>query len=116
MISKNILSILLGVVLAVFDLLNMGAIKNVSMGVYPKFAMYVVTALYMIQPWIFLKGLSFTSMTVLNLSWDLMSDILVTLSGLIYFRESLTEFKLIGVLLAILAITMFAIDGASDTS
>jgi multidrug transporter EmrE-like cation transporter len=92
----------------------MGTIKNVSMGIYPRFAMWIVTVLYMIQPWIFLKGLNFTSMTVLNLSWDLLSDILVTVSGLLYFRESLTEYKLIGVLFALLAITLFALDGASD--
>ncbi len=113
-ISKNLISILFGLGLASFDLFNMAAIKNVSTGMYPKFVMWIVTGLYMLQPWIFLKGLSFTSMTVLNLSWDLLSDILVTLSGLLYFRESLSEYKFIGVLLALLAITMFTLDGAYE--
>jgi hypothetical protein len=116
MLSKNLLSIGLGLLLAIFDLFNMAAIKNVFLGVYPKFAMWIITGLYMVQPWIFLKGLNFTSMTVLNLSWDLLSDILVTLSGLFYFRESLTEYKFIGVLFALLAITLFALDGVSDAA
>ena len=114
MLSKNVLSILVGLLLATCDLFNLGAIKNVSTGVYPRIVMWVVTGMYALQPWIFLKGLNFTSMSVLNLSWDLISDILVTLSGLLYFRESLSEYKFIGVLFSLLAITMFAIDGASD--
>jgi hypothetical protein len=113
-LSKNVISILFGLLLAFFDMFNMGAIKNVSAGVYPKLVMWIVTGLYMLQPWLFLKGLNFTSMTVLNLSWDLLSDILVTLSGLLYFRESLTEYKLIGVLFALMAITLFALDGGSS--
>ncbi len=114
MLSKNTISILIGLLLATCDLFNLGAIKNVSTGLYPKIVMWVVTGLYALQPWIFLKGLNFTSMTVLNLSWDLLSDILVTLSGLFYFRESLTEYKFLGVLSSMLAITLFAMDGASD--
>ncbi len=116
MISKNVVSILFGLGLAIFDLFNMATIKKVQMGVFPKLAMWTVTGLYMIQPWIFLKGLSFTSMTVLNLSWDLLSDILVTLSGLLYFRESLTQYKFLGVMLALVAITLFALDGATDAA
>jgi len=114
MLSKNVLSILVGLALATFDLFNLGAIKNVSTGAYPRIIMWVVTGLYAMQPWIFLKGLNFTSMTVLNLSWDLLSDILVTLSGVLYFRESLTEYKFIGVLFSLLAITVFAMEGASE--
>jgi hypothetical protein len=113
-ISKNALSILFGLGLASFDLFNMAAIKNVSTGVYPQFVMWIVTGLYMLQPWIFLKGLSFTSMTVLNLSWDLLSSTFVTISGLVYFRESLTQYKFIGVLLAVLAVTMFTLDGMTE--
>ena len=114
MISRNIMSILIGLLLAVFDLFNMAMMKNISLNRSPKMLMGLVTALYAVQPWIFIKGLNFTSMTVLNLSWDLLSDILVTLSGLLYFRESLTEYKIVGVLFALVALTLFAVDGSTD--
>jgi len=114
MISRNIMSILIGLLLAVFDLFNMAMMKNISLNRSPTMLMGLVTALYAVQPWIFIKGLNFTSMTVLNLSWDLLSDILVTLSGLLYFRESLTEYKIVGVLFALVALTLFAVDGSTD--
>lgn len=114
MISRNIMSILIGLLLAVFDLFNMSMMKNIALKRSSTIFMGIVTALYAVQPWIFLHGLDFASMTVLNLSWDLMSDILVTLSGLIYFRESLTEYKMVGVLFALVAITLFAFDGKTD--
>lgn len=116
MISKNIMSILLALLLATFDLFNMSMMKNITIGQSPKIFMWFVTLLYAVQPWIFFNGLAFTSMTVLNLSWDLISDILVTLSGVLYFRESLTEYKLVGVLFALVAITLFAFDGSSEVS
>lgn len=112
--NKNLTSIAIGLVLAVFDLLNMGAIKNVSRGAFKPAVMWIVTILYAAQPWIFLKGLNYTSMAVLNLSWDLISDILVTLSGLFYFRESLTNYKMLGVLFAVVSIILFTVDGAMD--
>ncbi len=110
------MSILIGLLLATFDLFNMGMMKNIVIGQSPKMFMWLITLLYAVQPWIFFNGLTFTSMTVLNLSWDLLSDILVTLSGVLYFRESLTEYKLVGVLFALVAITLFAFDGSSDVS
>ena len=114
--NKNLTSIALALILAVFDLVNMGTIKNVSLGMFKPGFMWLVTALYALQPWIFLNGLNYTSMTVLNLSWDLFSDILVTFSGLFYFRETLTQYKLFGVLFAILSIILFAVDGTGDIS
>jgi EamA domain-containing membrane protein RarD len=115
MISRNITSILIGLLLAIFDMFNMSAMKSITINRAPRMLMLLVTALYAVQPWIFIKGLNFTSMTVLNLSWDLLSDILVTLSGLLYFRESLTEYKLLGVLFALVAIILFAVDGSADS-
>jgi EamA domain-containing membrane protein RarD len=63
-----------------------------------------------IQPWIFLKGLNSSSMTILNLTWDLVSDILVTLMGILYFREEISGLKMIGVLFAFVSVSLFALD------
>lgn len=50
-------------------------------------------------------------MTFSNLGWDLMSDILVTLVGIFYFKEKITGLKGIALLLALIAIILFGIDG-----
>jgi multidrug transporter EmrE-like cation transporter len=72
--------------------------------------MIVPTIVYAIQPWIFLSSLKFETMTVMNLTWDLMSDILVTAVGLFYFKEKLGPVKTLGVCTALLSIALLAYD------
>ena len=112
--SQNTIGIAIGGILAVFDLFNLSVLKHISLGSYKKAFIWPVVFMYALQPWIFIKGLNYTSMTVLNLSWDLISDILVTLCGIFYFRESLTNYKLFGVFFAVISIILFGIDGASS--
>jgi hypothetical protein len=116
MINGNMTSMLFALLLATFDLFNMGTLKNIHLQKFNSLYIWPVTFLYALQPWIFLKGLNFTSMTVLNLSWDLLSDIIVTLSGVLYFKESLSNYKFFGVVFAVIAIILFALDGAVDIS
>ncbi len=49
-------------------------------------------------------------MTALNLMWDVMSDILVTASGLFYFKEKLSYKKYIGLSFAFVAIFLLSGD------
>jgi len=42
----------------------------------------------------------------MNLLWDVMSDVLVTSIGLFYFKEKLTKFKKMGVVLSIISIVL----------
>ena len=72
--------------------------------------MIVPTIVYAIQPWIFLSSLKFETMTVMNLTWDLMSDILVTAVGLYYFGEKLGPVKSLGIVTAIISIALLAYD------
>jgi multidrug transporter EmrE-like cation transporter len=105
------LALIVGSILALTDASMMSIMKNISMGILPYSYLTIVCIVYSLQPLLFMFGLNNTSMTVLNLSWDLMSDILVTMVGLFYFREHLSNKKAIGVLFAVLAIVLFSIDG-----
>jgi len=99
-----------GIVMATIDVFMLSAIKII--GTKAKFLkwMIVPTIVYAIQPWIFLTSLKFETMTVMNLTWDLMSDILVTAVGLYYFGEKLGPVKTLGVCTAILSIGLLAYD------
>lgn len=110
-LSGGLIGMGIALVLALMDFINMAILKKVSLGVLkgPLWIMAVCAA-YIVQPLIFLKGLSFTGVTYLNLGWDLMSDILVTALGVLYFRESITGLKGIAVLLAGVSVTLFALD------
>ena len=111
MITRSILALIIGSILAVSDASMMSIMKGISQGTIPYTYMIIVAIVYLIQPFLFMFGLNHTTMTIMNLSWDLMSDIIVTLVGLLYFRESLSHKKSMGVLFALLAIVLFSIDG-----
>ena len=55
-------------------------------------------------------------MTVLNVLWDVISDITVTLIGVLYFGESLNTMQCIGLALSLTGITLMgAHSDMSDT-
>lgn len=106
--------LLIGILLAMSDVVNMSLMKFINLGKVGVLWMIVPTILYMLQPWVFYLGLGSTSMTVLNLSWDLFSDVLVTIVGLLFFRESVSPTKKYGVGFALLALCLFALDGINS--
>jgi drug/metabolite transporter (DMT)-like permease len=87
------------IILSTLRAYSLGLIKWI--GVIP-LAMF----LYSFQPLIFYKALSHNSLTVMNLLWDVMSDISVTIIGLFYFKEKLTRFKRLGVFLSVISIIL----------
>lgn len=70
--------------------------------------MIIPTIVYAIQPWIFSYSLNFTNLTVMNLIWDIMSDVIVTMIGLFVLKESLNVHQAMGVIFSFLAIIAFS--------
>ena len=99
-----------GTVMASIDVVMLGIIKSVSLNQSKLLRwMIVPTIAYAVQPWIFLESLKFESLIVMNLMWDLISDILVTLVGFFYFKERLGPYKTFGVVLSIFSIALMSI-------
>ena len=71
--------------------------------------MILPTILYAIQPWILLSTLRFESLIVMNLMWDLISDILVTATGFFYFKEKIGPYKTLGVILSFVSIVLMSL-------
>ena len=111
MVSLNWVPIAYGAVMAGIDVFMLSIIKGVSKDV-PRFIKWMVlpTIIYALQPWIFLSSLRFESLIVMNLMWDLMSDILVTATGLLYFKEKLGPYKTLGVILSFASIVLMAME------
>lgn len=110
-LSGGFIGMGIALLLAIMDLVNMTIMKKFSIGALRSPIWIVgVMAAYVLQPLIFIKGLSFTGVTYLNLGWDLLSDILVTALGVLYFRETISGMKGIAVLLAAVSVTLFALD------
>jgi multidrug transporter EmrE-like cation transporter len=91
--------------MATFDVIMMSIIKSYNIGYLRGIKwMIIPTISYAIQPWIFLNSLNYQSMIVMNLLWDVISDVLVTANGYFIFGEVLTRTQWIGVGLSIVSI------------
>jgi multidrug transporter EmrE-like cation transporter len=112
-LSEDHKALLYGTAMATIDVVQLGIIKALHSGMLTNFAwMALPTFVYALQPWLFYAGLSHTSMTVLNLLWDVLSDIMVTAMGLFYFKEKLSFKKHLGVMFAMMAVFLL---GSSDS-
>jgi multidrug transporter EmrE-like cation transporter len=101
--------------MAGIDASMLGLIKGISQdGVRMVSFMIVPTIVYAIQPWIFLSALKTETMTVMNLYWDLSSDVLVSLLGILYFKEKLGLVRSIGLALGVLSLSMLSYKGDDD--
>lgn len=104
--------ILFGVLMSLLDISMMSIAKLSKQGVIAyRPALTGATLLYSLEPYIFFKALNHESMTAMNLIWDLTSDIMVTLFGVFYFKESIKGLRWLAVLFALFSLALFAYTG-----
>ncbi len=97
--------------MAFIDTVVLSGLKKYSTGDYHYgIAVPLGMLIYSLQPLIFLQSLQFESMTVMNMLWDVMSDIYVTLIGIFYFREKISHIKMIGLSFAFIAVFLLSFD------
>lgn len=97
--------------MAVIDTVSLSSLKQLSTG-DARFGLAVPISMlvYSLQPLIFFHALRFESMTVMNVLWDVTSDVYVMAIGLFYFKERLSATKLLALALAFVAIVLFSFD------
>jgi len=105
----DMLPIVFGTVMALIDISMMGTLKLVDQG---KLAygvgLPVATLLYAFEPYVFLKAMTHSNMVTTNLIWNLASNILVTLTGVFFFRESIKGLKWLAIALSLFSLAIFA--------
>ena len=104
MAGFNLQPIVYGTYMATVDVFMMGILKAIHLGWLNKVFIFLPTLLYSMQPWVFLASLKFESLTVMNLMWDVMSDLLVTFMGIFFFQEKLKSSQMIGIGFAFAAV------------
>ena len=97
-----------GTYMATVDVFMLSILKAINLGWISSSLIFLPTLIYAMQPWIFLKSLEFESMTVMNLLWDVISDVLVTGTGLYFFKEKLSRTKMLGVGLSLISIMLMS--------
>jgi multidrug transporter EmrE-like cation transporter len=99
----NVRTLLFGILFGMIDVFSLTTVKKVFLGWNPIY-MILPVILYGLTPFVFLKGLAGESLTILNLVWDLTSDLIVTLIGLFVFREYVSPVKMLGVALSFVSL------------
>jgi multidrug transporter EmrE-like cation transporter len=103
------LPIVFGVVMAAIDVVMMFTAKFVSLGsVSYGVGLVIATLVYSVQPYLFIKAMTFENMTVTNLIWNLTSDIMVTFSGVMVFKESIKGLRWVAIGMSMIALFLFA--------
>jgi len=101
----NFYSLGFGTLLAGIDVIMMYIIKQYSKGVFSSpYWMIFPPLVYALTPFILLFSLKFETLVVMNLSWDLISDLLVTTMAFLVLKERLSVTKTIGVGLSFIAL------------
>jgi multidrug transporter EmrE-like cation transporter len=96
-----------GMMLSLNDVINMSIVKNISTGLLAQNWLFLAYFLYGFQMIIFSKGIKVTGMSVLNLTWNLISNLVITIIGIYYFKENITHLETWGILFALFALVLF---------
>jgi multidrug transporter EmrE-like cation transporter len=105
----NTLPILFGTCMAIVDIFMMSATKMVSTGALSSsVGIPLAISLYAMEPLIFLRAMKYEGMVVTNLVWNLMSNIIVTLQGVLVFGESIKGLRWLGIGMSLLSLALLA--------
>lgn len=107
----SLIPILFGSLMAVIDVVMMSTIKQVGTGaITTRIGLPFATLIYALEPYIFLQAMKYTGegLAVTNLIWNLSSDIIVTLIGVMWFGEAIKGMRWVAVGMSIVALMLFA--------
>jgi multidrug transporter EmrE-like cation transporter len=105
----DMLPLAFGVWMALIDIAMMSCVKLVDQGrLSYMIGMPVATLLYAMEPYVFLKAMTYSNMTIVNLIWNMTSNVIVTLSGVLIFGEKIQGIKWIAVGIALFSLGLFA--------
>jgi len=105
----NMLPIVFGTMMAIVDIVMMSTVKMVSSGsISSAVGVPLSVGLYAFEPILFLKAMNYEGMVVTNLVWNMVSDIVVTLQGIIIFGESIKGLRWLGICMSLVALALLA--------
>jgi uncharacterized membrane protein len=99
----NFRTLLFGLGLAANDILMMPFVKKI-VGGWPFWTIVFPMLAYALDPLIFYFALKGEGMAIMNLVWNLTSNIVVTLLGVAAFGEIIGTQKTIGIILSFIAL------------
>lgn len=101
------ISYILALIMACIDVVMMGMLKleniNVLRGAW---ILPLAMAIYSLQAMVFRTGLPYEGIAVLNIMWNTLSILIISLMGLFFFEEKLSPINVLGMILSIVGIIL----------
>jgi len=105
----SMLPIFFGTLMALLDIVMMSSVKMIHGGTLSgSIGIPLAVGIYAMDPLLFLKAMNYEGMAVMNLIWNLMSNVLVTLQALLIFDETIKGVRWVAVGMAVLSLAIFA--------
>jgi multidrug transporter EmrE-like cation transporter len=93
--------------MACIDVVMMGMLKLEYIKVlHGTWILPLAMAIYSLQPMVFRSGLPYEGIAVLNIMWNTLSILIISLLGLFFFEEKLSRINALGMILSILGIIL----------
>ena len=106
--NVKLIAICFALILAFVDVTIFPIIKYVHQKSISAWWLIVPVILYGMQPLIFYKALDHSNVAVMNIMWDVMSDVLVTILAIYLLKEKVSKNSKIGIVFAMIAIYFFS--------
>lgn len=65
---------------------------------------------YSLQPVLFYFSMQYETLVVMNLLWDVISDVAITAIGLFFFKEKIGPYKKLGVIFSFISIVLLSLN------
>jgi len=99
-----------GLTLASIDVVMMPMVKAITYG-WPIQLLIFPILVYAMDPILFYFALKSEGMVLMNLTWNMISNMIVTLTGVFVFRETIPGLKGFGIVLGFLALFCMTYEG-----
>ena len=106
----NIVPLGFGAAMASIDASMLSFVKTIHLQQVHIGWILVPMLIYSLQPVLFYYSLHYESLTVMNLLWDVVSDVLITLIGLFIFKEQIGPYKKLGVIFSLVSIVLLSLN------
>jgi multidrug transporter EmrE-like cation transporter len=106
----NIVPLGFGALMASIDASMLSFIKTIHLQKIQIGWILLPMLIYSLQPVLFYMSLQYETLTVMNLLWDVVSDVLITLIGLFIFQEKIGPYKKLGVILSLFSIVLLSLN------
>ena len=106
----NIVPLGFGATMAIIDAFMLSLLKYISKEKQHVGWIVLPIIVYAFQPVLFYLSLQYESMTVMNLLWDVISDVIVTFVGLVVFQEAIGPYKKAGVIFSFFSIVLMSLN------